>query len=164
MKNYTIFTVLILIFVGCSQKTTDQKVLETTLDFLLKKNKNNEISIFNEIGNFKEPIDLKLKNIKIITCKEIFDKNELNFYVLKFNHATQKETTIDVINYNTLESFKLKFDNNNTAKPNQEFLHFDGLDRPRMIFLKQLRKQKAYSNDEGLKYVDSFPSDSIICK
>ncbi|KGT09601.1 hypothetical protein NV63_06425 [Elizabethkingia anophelis] len=93
--------------------------------------------------------------------RNILTKENQIFYVLKFNHSAQNETTVDVINYNTLESFKLKFKNNVVET---ESLHSDGMNRPRMIFLKQLRKQKLYLNDEGFKYVDTFPSDSITCK
>ncbi|HFK5553964.1 TPA: hypothetical protein ACGZ9Q_002022 [Elizabethkingia anophelis] len=161
MKNYILFILIAFILVSCDQKAKDQKILENTLDFILKKNNNKEINVFNEIKNYKEVVNFKLKNINIISCKEIFDKGESNFYVLKFNHSAQNETTVDVINYNTLESFKLKFKNNVVET---ESLHSDGMNRPRMIFLKQLRKQKLYLNDEGFKYVDTFPSDSITCK
>lgn len=164
MKKYTILALITMILVSCGQKNKDQKILEDTLDVISKKHNNKEINVFSEIKNYRQPVDLKLKNVKIISCKEIFDKNELDFYVLKFNHSAKKGTTVDIINYSTLESFKLSFNNNMPNKPNQELLHYDGLDRPRMIFLKQLRKQKQYLNDEGLKYVENFPSDSIVCK
>ncbi|KGT09602.1 hypothetical protein NV63_06430 [Elizabethkingia anophelis] len=72
MKNYILFILIAFILVSCDQKAKDQKILENTLDFILKKNNNKEINVFNEIKNYKEVVNFKLKNINIISCKEIF--------------------------------------------------------------------------------------------
>ncbi|HFI4795701.1 TPA: hypothetical protein ACGQK4_001412 [Elizabethkingia anophelis] len=164
MKTYIILIIAILISVSCSNgKITDKKVLEDTLIFLLKRNKNKRVNVFNEIKNYKEIVNIKLKDVTVLSCKEIFETGELNFYVLKFNHISENKIDVEIVNYSTLESFKLRFDEGSNS-PIKESLHSDASGRPYMIFSKQLRKKEPYSSDKSLQYIDNYPKDSITCK
>ncbi|AQX09840.1 hypothetical protein [Elizabethkingia ursingii] len=164
MKSYITLIIVILMSFSCSDnKITDKKVLEDTLNYLSQRNKNKQVNVFDEITNYKGETNIKLKNLSFLSCKEIFDTGELNFYVLKFNHISKDQIDVDIVNYSTLESFKLKFNNGNKV-PQKESLHSDASGRPYMIFSKQLRKKEPYSTDEALQYIDAYPTDSIKCK
>lgn len=92
--------------------------MNNTLVLLSKKNNNKQINIFNEIKNYKETINVDVKNVKFISCKEIFNTGEIDFYVLKFNHVSKDNVIVEIVNYNTLESFKLKFIRGDSPKKN----------------------------------------------
>ena len=162
MKNYIIVLINILIFSSCKGQVTDKKILDQTLFFLSKKNVMKQINIFNEIKNYREHVNTNLKNVKIISCKEINNTGEVDFYILKFDHISKNNVIVEIVNYNTLESFKLHFNQGNP--PKKESLHSDATGRPYMIYSKQLRKKEPYSNNDAFKYIDSYPSDSITCK
>lgn len=140
MKNYIITFITIFSIFSCSDELNDQKILNNTLVLLSKKNNNKQINIFNEIKNYKETINVDVKNVKFISCKEIFNTGEIDFYVLKFNHVSKDNVIVEIVNYNTLESFKLKFIRGDS--PKKESLHSDAAGRPYMIYSKQLRKKR----------------------